>query len=133
MHKAIHWGSFPTRSPISIASNRCDERFPCWPMVYLPPTVQVEKMSPPSPVNVPYTEVAFRNPRAVVHTSSKNAPQCRERSKGQDAEPPQLARLTRPAPECFLFVERDDVAHYSTFIAGIGQVRDNTVCLIGMG
>ena len=46
-----------------------------------------------------------------------------------------LAALTRPAPliECFLFVERDDVAHYSTFIAGIGQVRDYTVCLIGMG
>jgi hypothetical protein len=35
--------------------------------------------------------------------------------------------------ECVLFVERDDVAHYSTFIAGIGQVRDYTVCLIGMG
>ena len=72
-------------------------------------------------------------PTAKPFSPSKNAPQCRERSKGQDAEPPQLARLTRPAPECFLFVERDDVAHYSTFIAGIGQVRDNTVCLIGMG
>jgi len=35
--------------------------------------------------------------------------------------------------KCFLFVQWDDVAHYSTFIAGIGQVRDDTVCLIGMG
>ena len=32
MHGALHWGSpFPTPSPISIASNRCDEPFSCWP------------------------------------------------------------------------------------------------------
>ena len=78
-------------------------------------------------------------PTAKPFSPSKNAPQCRERSKGQDAEPPQLARCSHSASaidrdeECFLFVQRDDVAHYSTFIAGIGQVRDYTVCLIGMG
>ena len=78
-------------------------------------------------------------PTAKPFSPSENAPQCRERSKGQDAEPPHwLAALTRPAPliemkSASFFVQRDDVAHYSTFIAGIGRVRDYTVCLIDMG
>jgi hypothetical protein len=52
------------------------------------------------------------------------------RRKGHGAGHPHMSDRDE---ECFLFVQRDDVAHYSTFIAGIGQVRDYTVCLIGMG
>src|SRR6266699_593511 len=32
--------------------------------------------------------------------------------------------------ECFLLIQRDDVAHDSTFIAGIRQVRNGAMCLI---
>src|SRR5260370_9827487 len=32
--------------------------------------------------------------------------------------------------ECFLLIQRDDVTHDSTFIAGIRQVRNGAMCLI---
>src|SRR5713101_1000780 len=35
--------------------------------------------------------------------------------------------------ECFLLIQRDDVTHDSTFIAGIRQVRNGAMCLIYVG
>ena len=66
-------------------------------------------------------DISNRHPlRRSRSVQARTRPQCRERSKGQDAEPPQLARCSHSASaidrdeECVLFVQRDDVAHYST-------------------
>ena len=55
-------------------------------------------------------------PTAKPFSPSENAPQCRERSKGQDAEPPHwLAALTRPAPliemKCASFLSSGTMWH----------------------